>query len=54
MRLCLIFLSGLTSYVMLYVTYAASATTLAGRVVWTIAVVLGTLLGSTLGERWFR
>jgi len=52
-RLVLIFTITTLAYTLLYAAYTAGAKDMAGRVAFTAAVVIGTLLGSTLGQRWF-
>jgi hypothetical protein len=49
----LLFLGATLSYVSLYVSYAYAAATMPGRVVYVTASVVGMLIGSTLGRRWF-
>ena len=54
MKLLLCFLGNLAGYILIYVTYSASSKTMTGRVIWTAAILAGTLIGSTLGNRWFK
>lgn len=53
MKLLLMFLLVTIGYVALYVGYSYSAHTMVGRVVYVAAVLVGTLLGSTIGNRLF-
>lgn len=41
------------AYALIYTVYTYAAKTMPGRIVYTAAVVFGTLIGSTLGKRWF-
>ena len=54
MKLALLFIINLLAYTTLYITYSAAAKEMASRVVWISASLVGTLLGSTLGARWFK
>ncbi len=49
-----IFLVNALGYALLYASYSYAVKTLAGRVVWVIASVVGMLIGSTIGEKLFR
>lgn len=40
-------------YVILYTGYTFAAKTMPGRICYVVASVLGTIIGSTLGNRWF-
>jgi hypothetical protein len=53
-KLTILFTANLFAYTLLYVTYAWAAKTMPSRIVWTAAVLAGTLLGSTVGERLFK
>jgi hypothetical protein len=54
MKLAAMFLLVTSGYVLLYGGYTYGAKTMTGRVVYTAAVVVGTLLGSTIGRRLFE
>ncbi len=54
MRLLVMFATNLLGYTLLYISYSYGAKTPAGRVVWVAASVIGMLIGSTAGKRWFR
>jgi hypothetical protein len=52
-KLILVFLINILAYVLLNTTFFASNNTMTGRVVWTLATVVGNIVGITLGTRWF-
>ncbi len=54
MRLAVMFLTNLFGYILLYASYSYGAKSPSGRVIWVAASVIGMLIGSTIGERWFR
>lgn len=54
MKLVLIFVLGTFAYTLLYSVYGAAAKAMPGRIAFTAAVVVGTLLGSTLAQRLFH
>lgn len=54
MKFLLMFAVTTLGYVLLYIGYSYGAKTMTGRVVFVAASVTGTLIGSTLGERWFK
>jgi hypothetical protein len=53
MKLLFLFLGATVSYIGLYISYAYAAATMTGRVSYVTASVVGMLIGSTLGRRWF-
>jgi hypothetical protein len=42
------------AYTLLYVVYSFAAKSMSGRVAYVMGSVIGTLIGSTIGEKWFR